>query len=140
MKENFKRHKQIEIPILRFELFTIFIGISSLFFNNIFLSKNNKKNTYIYKISKNKYDGYDMRYLDENNFNNSKNSFIFLNESKSNNYREIFNKYKLYKLFKNENISINTKLELIKKENIFDNNIVPNITKGGLYKDWDYFL
>jgi hypothetical protein len=81
-----------------------------------------------------------MRYLDENNFNNSKNSFIFLNESKSNNYREIFNKYKLYKLFKNENISINTKLELIKKENIFDNNIVPNITKGGLYKDWDYFL
>jgi len=77
-----------------------------------------------------------MRYVDKNNMNKSENSSIIFN------YREIFNKYKIYKLLKNENISINIKLELIKKENILDNNIVSirNITKGGLYKDWDFFI
>ena len=126
MKEYIQIHKKI----VRFRLFSIFISLSSLFFNYIFL----KKNIYFIKLS-GKYDGYDMRFI---NPNNSENSFIFLNESKLNNYHEIFNKYKLYKLLKNENISINTKLELIKKEKIFDNNIIPNITKGGLYKDWNF--
>ena len=125
-----------KIPILRFKLFTLFIGLSSLFLNNTYLFKNNnKKNIYIEKIL-NKHDGYDMRYIDKNNLNHSENSSIIFN------YREIFNKYKIYKLLKNENISINIKLELIKKENILDNNIVSivNITKGGLYKDWDFFF
>jgi len=126
MKENLQIHKKI--PILRFKLF---ISLSLLFLNNTFLFKNNKNNIYFIKLS-NKYDGYDMRYIDENNLNNSKNSSISIN------YREIFNKYKLYKLLKNENVSINTKLELIKEEYVFDDNIVPNITKGGLYKDWDF--
>lgn len=124
----------IPIPILRFRLFTIFISLSPLFLNNTFLFKNNKinnkKNIYFKKIF-NKYDGYDMRYIDKNNFNNS--SMFF-------NYLEIFNKYKIYKLLKNENVSINTKLKLIKKENIFGDNIVPNITKGELYKDWNFFI
>lgn len=79
-----------------------------------------------------------MRYIDENNFNNSDNSSIILYETKLNNYREIFNKYKLYKLLKNKNVSINIKLELIKEEYVFNDNIVPNIIKGGLYKDWDF--
>ena len=128
MKEN--------LPILRFKLFTIFIGLSSLFLNNTFFfknNKNNKKNIYLKKIL-NKYNGYDMRYIDENNFNNSENS------SMSFNYREMFNKYKIYKLLKNENESINVKLKLIKKEYVFNNNIVLNITKGGLYKDWNFFI
>lgn len=126
--------KNLKIPILR--LFTIFISLSSLFLNNTFLFKNNKinkKNIYFKKIF-NKYDGYDMRYIDKNNFNNTENSSISFN------YLEIFNKYKIYKLLKNENVSINTKLKLIKKENIFGDNIVPNITKGGLYKDWNFFI
>ena len=139
------------MKLLRFRLLYLFITSVSLFFNNIVSFKNNhnfdkgsslflKKNSYIsyIKISNKKYDGYDMRYIDENNFNNSVNSSIILYETKLNNYREIFNKYKLYKLLKNENVSINIKLELIKEEYVFNDNIVPNITKGGLYKDWDF--
>ena len=119
--------------------FSIFINIILLLLDKFVLFKNNNNhnNKFINSlkvVNKDKYNGCDMRYVTENNLNNSENS---LNESKLNNYREIFNKYKIYKLLTNENISINTKLKLIRKEYIFDDNIVPNITKGGLYKHWD---
>ena len=112
--------------------FSIFVNLILLFFDNISNKNKNINNNInennklinLYKIS-NKYNGYDNRYITENNLSN-----IQLN-----NYRRIYNNYKL---LKNEDISINTKLKLIKKENIFGDNIVPNITKGGLYKNWDF--
>jgi hypothetical protein len=56
------------------------------------------------------------------------------------NMDKIYNKQKLYKILINKNNSINTKIDYINQEYIFDNNKLSNITKGGLMKDWDFPL
>jgi hypothetical protein len=50
-------------------------------------------------------------------------------------FSELYYKYDLYKLLLNPNINIYHKVDLVHKEN--NNSIAPNITNGGLYKDWD---
>jgi len=132
---------------------------------------NNKKNDYYTQIS-NKYDGYDMRYINEYSLNNTflenmnlteitennrngmnvsryfleftkentnKNYSLFSEINEGKNYKIIFNKYNLYKILKNKKVNINTKLKLI-EDNMNEKIIKGNITKGGLYKDWNFFI
>jgi len=49
-----------------------------------------------------------------------------------------FHKKSILKYLQNENISIHSKIDMIKNNNIFSNSSIYtyNITAGGLYKDW----
>jgi hypothetical protein len=84
-----------------------------------------------YFINKN-ITGYDERY--------SKNLTTNDNDNDNNNTYEIYkllllyDKKQLLDVLKNEKISINTKLELVKNNSI----ITPNLYAGGLFRDWDY--
>ena len=78
--------------------------------------------------------GYDQRYPknitnDNNNTNDDGNKTyeiykLFL----------LYDKKQLLDILENERISINTKLELVKNNSI----IAPNLSAGGLFRDWDY--
>ena len=88
------------------------------FFGLIFL--------FVNRIVKKENLGYDMR------------NITYILDIK--NMDKIYNKQKLYKILINKNNSINTKIDYINQHDIFDDYKLPNITKGGLMKDWDFTL
>jgi hypothetical protein len=49
-----------------------------------------------------------------------------------------FNKLRILKKLEDPKISYNEKLREINENYIFYNEIMPNITNGGLFKDWNF--
>ena len=91
--------------------------------NNILFHKN--LNTYLHAK---KSSGNDERYTFEKNETEIK---IQLN-----NLRQNFEKKILLDILQDNNVSINTKIELLKEK---DNSIKPsNVKSGGLFKDFDF--
>jgi len=75
--------------------------------------------------------GYDETY---NSSNHPSDQEVIFNITKFNRQME------LLKMLENKNVNQNNKVKLIEEhnKNEYPNPIVPNIFRGGLYKDWDF--
>ena len=86
-------------------------------------------------FKKQKCTGYDERYPKNITNDNTNNT----NDDGNQTYEIyklllLYDKKQLLDILENEKISINTKLELVKNNSI----IAPNLSAGGLFRDWDY--
>jgi hypothetical protein len=109
--------------------------------NRIFMRLNteNKNDQWISMVKANNYtlknnmtSGYDGRY----------NITEILNNTEIEKIKENFNKYNLLKTLEDKKIPIQHKIKLIDNynKNNYQSVYVTNITKGGLFKDWNFKL
>ena len=77
-----------------------------------------------------KYSGYDGRY--------DLNITSDIDYEKLHSIKVSFRNMRIVKKLEDPHVSYYEKIQEINKHNIFVNEISPNITNGGLFKDWDF--
>ncbi len=103
-------------------------------FRQCSLFKNDSSDDFIKTYKK--YEGYDMTKLNET-------SYDFHNDNINDNINEIikinFMKQKSLRYLQNQNVSLFEKINYIENCEVFNKtSMIPSVTAGGLFNDWDW--